>query len=418
MKKIIAILFLQAGLWVGCNVDSSQTIHYSVNEPVFTSPETFRNSIQITSEARILSDCGKICFHNDYLYISEPGKGIHIIDNTHPAQPQNKGYIKIPGHQTLAIRNNQLYVDALVDLLWFDLSNPAQPVLQGRIENLFPNALPAIDNGYGYDYELCQKGIAQGNIVTGWQLKERTRQNYYQKSQDNTTFSYSSPTLSQENAFNHTTKSSTAHFALSDHYLYAAINHYVNIIDLSGEKPDKVANSVYVGNIETLLPYRDKLFLGTPTGLVIYSIEEPQRPVYFSQIPHVYSCNPIAIENDWAYVTVRSGNLCGQDTNELIVIDISNTKQPQTLASYKMHNPKGLCIDQGSLFLCDDGLKIFQTDRPEALTNGLLHFKEISGNNVISFHNTLMLIAENGLYQYDYSDRNIRFVSVIPIKNQ
>ncbi|MDR1527851.1 MAG: hypothetical protein LBS46_09340 [Dysgonamonadaceae bacterium] len=416
MKKILVVLVLLAGLWVGCSVDSSQTIHYSVNEPVFTSPETFRRSIRITSEAHALGDCGKIGFYNHYLYISEPGKGIHIIDNTHPAQPQNKGYIEIPGHQDLIIRNHYLYVDALVDLVWFDLSHPAQPVLQGRAENLFPAALPVIDNSYGYDYELYQKGIAQGQIVTGWQLKERKEQNAYKNYQED---GFASTTLSQGNALNAMTQSSTSHFALSDDYLYAAINQYIHIIDLSGEKPEKVADNVYVGHVETILPYHAQLFLGTSSGLVIYSIEEPQRPAYFSQIPHVYGCNPIAIDNDMAYISVRSGNLCGQTTNELIIIDVSHAKQPQTLVSYKMQHPKGLGIDKGLLFVCDEGLKIFQTGKPETLmANSLGHFKEIIGNRVIPFNNMLLLISDKGLYQYDYSDGNIRLISIIPIQKQ
>ncbi|MDR2804737.1 MAG: hypothetical protein LBB85_03720 [Dysgonamonadaceae bacterium] len=415
MKKIIAVLFLQTGLWVGCSVDSSQTIHYSVNEPVFTSAETFRRSIQITTEARSLHDCGEIGFYDNYLYISEPGKGIHIVDNTQPEQPKIKGYIEIPGHRDLTIRDRQLYVDALIDLVWFDLSNPAQPVLQGRMENIFPDALPAIPNEYGYDYELCQKGIAQGKIVTGWQLKERKQQNSYNESM-NADAAHSSPTLSQGNAFAGIINK-YSHFALFDYYLYAVINNYIHIIDLSGETPKKIESNVSVANVETILPYRDKLFLGTSTGTVIYSVKDPQHPIYCSQIPHVYGCNPIAIHNDYAYLTVRSGNSCGQNTNELIIMDISNAKQPQTLVSYSMKNPKGLSIHDGLLFLCDEGLKVFKIGQPEMMMTGqLAHFKETNGDSVIPFNNRLMMIADNGLYQYEYSNGNIRLISVISIK--
>ena len=66
MKKIV-VLFLLAGLYMRCSVDSSQTIYYSVNEPVFSSPEAFRNSIKVTSKVQALYGCGEICFYNHYL---------------------------------------------------------------------------------------------------------------------------------------------------------------------------------------------------------------------------------------------------------------------------------------------------------------------------------------------------------------
>jgi hypothetical protein len=416
MKKLIVVLFMLAGLWVGCSVDSSQTIHYRVNEPVFSSPETFRSSIRITSAARSLSACGKICFYrHHHLYISDPGKGIHIINNTDPAHPQIKGYIEIPGCQDMIIHDQQLYADALVDLVWFDLSDPDRPVLQGRSENLFPDALPATNNEYGYDYDRCQKGIAQGKIVTGWQVKERQRQNTF-----NGDYASAYPAadlvLSPGKPMNDAT-SVGSHFSLNDRYLYAIVNSHINIIDLSTPQPQKTAEMVHVGNVETILPYRNQLFLGTPAGLMIYSIEEPQRPTLCSQIAHVYGCNPIAIDNDLVYISIRSGNSCGQNTNELMIFDISNPKQPLKRIAHPLKNPKGLSVHNGLLFLCEEGLKVFQIGTPESLLSQQVgHFKEPNALDVIPFNDILFLIADNGLYQYEYADGKLRLISIVPIK--
>lgn len=415
MKKIL-ILFLLTGLYTGCNVDSSQTIHYSVNEPVFTSSETFRHSIQITSRPHELENLGKICFHKDYLYISEPGKGIYIIDNTDPSHPQHKGYIEIPGHQESIIWDNRLYADALVDLVWFDLSNPSQPALQGRIENVFPDALPPIENEFGYDYELCRKGIEQNKIVTGWQLTERNQQNYYS---NNAEYATPSPTLSQGTFPNQTNRQnvSKSRFSLYEHYLYTVINYQMNIIDLSGEKPEKTSEKIYIGNVENIFPYCDKLFMGMPMGLVIYSLEDPIHPVFCSQIAYIYGCNPIAVDRDLAYVSIHSGSLCGQNVNRLVIFDISDIKHPLEMASYAMNYPKGVSIDNGLLFLCDTGLKVFKTGNPQTfIADQLAYYPKIDGSNLIFFNHIMMLISDNGLYQYDYSDAgNIRLLSVIPI---
>jgi hypothetical protein len=188
---------------------------------------------------------------------------------------------------------------------------------------------------------------------------------------------------------------------------------------LSGERPAEAGSKVPLGwDVETIFSYKDKLFLGTPVGMMIYSVENPSAPEFLSSLQHVYGCDPVVVENDLAYVTVRSGNFCGQNTNELFVVDVSDVKNPKQIVSYTMTNPKGLGIDSGTLFLCDDGLKIFKSDDPQKLMSNLLkHYRGMDGFDVIPNENTLMMIADNGLYQYDYSDlQNIKELSRISIE--
>jgi hypothetical protein len=414
MKKIFAC-FLVAGSCVSCSVDSSQTIRYWVNEPVFTTAETFRRSIQITSGEHTITDCGKICLYNDHLYISEPGKGILIVDNTHPSQPQVKGYIEAPAHRDIIVRGQQLYVDALVDLVWFDLSNPSQPVLQGRSEDLFPGALPLIKNSYGYDYALCRKGIEQGKIVVGWQLKERRQQISYSDDQAEPQYSAPTPILSQGISANGAIKKPISRMALFGDYLYTIVNQTIQIVDLSEEVPQKITESFYVETVESVFPCHDKLFLGTPHGLMIYSLERPQRPVYCSKISPIYGCNPIVIHNDKVYASIHSGNLCGQNTNELLVIDVSDPQKPRIQESHPMNRPRGISMSNGSLFLCDDGLKIHPLGEADILPNTWLHFKGINGYNVVAFDRILIMITDHGLHQYEYTEGNLLPSSVIPI---
>jgi hypothetical protein len=192
----------------------------------------------------------------------------------------------------------------------------------------------------------------------------------------------------------------------------------MTIFDLSADKPSKVAENIYIGrNVETIFSYEDNMFMGTPTGLIIYSVKDPIKPEFQSSISHVYGCDPVVVENDIAYVTVHSGNLCGQNTNELIIINVSDVKNPKQIVSYAMTNPKGLGIDNGKLFLCDDGLKIYKVGDPQKLlSNRLAHFMDMDGFDVIPYNNVLMMIAEDGLYQYDYSDLSkINLLSTLEI---
>ena len=151
MKRTIFLFSLSLLVMTSCSDYIKETVTYKVNEPVFMSNETFRNSVKVSTVPQTISGIGKMCFYNNYLYISEPNKGIHIINNTDPANPQVTGFIQILGNADLAIRNGLLYADSFIDLVWFDVTNPDQPELKGRLDSIFPTALPLPPNHYGID---------------------------------------------------------------------------------------------------------------------------------------------------------------------------------------------------------------------------------------------------------------------------
>ncbi|GHU68942.1 hypothetical protein FACS189413_06920 [Bacteroidia bacterium] len=416
MKKIFFSYFLFF-LFSSCSFESSRIVRYQVNEPVIVSASEFRNSIKRSAPQK-LTTIGKMCFYDGYLYISNPEKGIHVIDNTHPEAPKMLAYIEVLGNSDLCVYNGRLYANAWVDLVWFDISNPADPVLEGRLADAFPAVLPPVPNDYPCDYELYSMAQQSGKIVVGWNLQTRERRetsSWGDYLDDATT----APTFSGGNGVS----GSMSRFGLVDHYLYAVIQSEMRVLDLSSEQPVfQSDNKIYISDVETIFPYKNILFLGTPYGMLIYSLENPLNPTFASQISHLYGCDPVVVADDLAYVTIRSGNRCGQTNNELLVIDVSDIKNPHQLASYSMHNPKGLGIDQGCLFLCDDGLKVFRLTEPQTfMANEIAHFSGMDGYDVIPYNSVLMMIADDGLYQYDYSSldvssgRKIQLLSVIPI---
>ncbi len=426
MKKTLFFYSIVLLTLAGCADQVTQTVTYKINEPIFMATETFRNSVKVTSEPRKISTVGKMCFYDGYLYISEPDSGIHIIDNRNPGNPQNAGFIKLMGNADLAIRNGKLYADSYIDLVWFDISNPLQPELQGRLDSIFPTALPIIGNNFGIDYAKSYGTTRQG-IIVGWKLTEKTEDvNHYTGGYwlkggvmyDGFAMNTATPSVgsSSGNGIN----GSMSRFTIYNNRLYSVINNQMNIFDLTGNKPAKVSDNTYIGwNVETIFSYKTNLFFGTSTGMLIYSVADPLKPEYQSCITHAYACDPVVVDNDLAYVTLHSGSICDVSAkeNSLILIDVSNVKDPQQLVTYKMTNPKGLGIDNGKLFLCDDGLKIFRITQPQTLmANQLAHYVGMDGFDVIPFNNTLMMIASDGLYQYDYSDLNkIKQISKISI---
>jgi hypothetical protein len=153
--------------------------------------------------------------------------------------------------------------------------------------------------------------------------------------------------------------------------------------------------------------------------MYIYSLSNPSNPKYISQFRHSSSCDPVVVEGDYAYVTLRAGNLCGDSESQLDVIDISDIQKPTFLKSYPMVEPYGLGIDDSVLFVCDGnaGLKIYNASDPLKISqNKLAEYSNINTFDVIPLGNVLLLIGADGLYQYDYSDlENITQLSFIPI---
>jgi hypothetical protein len=418
-------LFCFAALLASCEYDSHHTITYSVNEPVFMTADEFKNSVSVKNTAHILSDYGKICFYQGYLFISEPDKGIHIINNTNPAAPQIVGYIELAGNNDLAIRNDLLYADALANLVWFDLSDPAKPVLKGILENAFPEIFPPIpDNNYGIDYAACYPEGGRKGLIVGWKLTQKTQEvtehhSWWGWEKGDAYTDVATPSANDKGGSTGI-NGSMSRFSLYQNYLYSVVNNQMCIFNLSDETPVKAVENLYIGsNVETIFSYKDKMFMGTPTGMLIYSVSNPLSPQYCSSMQHVFGCDPVVVDNDLAYVTVHSGNFCGQTSNELFIVDVKDVYNPRQLVSFTMTNPKGLGIDRNTLFLCDDGLKIFRigNDPQQLAANQIIQYKGMDGYDLIPFDNTLMMIADNGLYQYDYTNlEEIRELSVIPIQ--
>jgi hypothetical protein len=422
MKRLLFLLSIS--LLVACDDIGKEM--YQVNEPVMMSESEFRSSVKVTTRGKQITNYGKICFYNGYLFISKPGEGIHIIDNRNPSKPANVGFVELTGNADIAIKNDLLYADAVMDLVWFDITNPAKPELKGRLEDAFPETFPPAYNEYGCDYSNVYDDNGQKKgVLVGWKLARREKPaDYYPTASPSWEFVYSDAT-SGSNKSTAGINGSMSRFALYDKYMYSVLNYQMQIFDLSGAKPVKVSDDYdnYIGNVETIFYYKDCMFLGMPTGMSIYSLEDPLKPRRRSTITHVLGCDPVVVDNDLAYVTVHSGNFCGQNNDELFIVDVKDVDHPRQLVSYTMTNPKGLGIDSEKkvLFLCDDGLKIFKIggDPQQLVSNQINHIEGMDGYDLIPYDNVVMMIADDGLYQYDYSNlKAIKRLSVIPVKKE
>jgi hypothetical protein len=81
---------------------------------------------------------GKLLIDGDTLFLSDPGRGVHVFDNSDPKSPRALMFLEIPGNIDVAVRDGHLYADSFVDLLVFDLDLPnGTAKLIGRVEDQF-----------------------------------------------------------------------------------------------------------------------------------------------------------------------------------------------------------------------------------------------------------------------------------------
>lgn len=205
---------------------------------------------------------------------------------------------------------------------------------------------------------------------------------------------------------------STAKFAISGDYLYAIDNTTLSTFDISDESEIRFLNKIALNAIqlETIFPYGNQLYLGSTTGILIINISNPALPVFLSEYQHIVSCDPVVTNGSYAYVTLRSGNNCGQVDDELQIIDLANILDPQIVASYPLTSPKGLALNGDILYVCDAGIKVFDVSDVTNIRE-INHIPNIPANDIIYYNNQILVTAETGFYQFNVAD-NLNFSQI------
>jgi hypothetical protein len=415
------VLFLILIGFAGCQDKVYET--YDLNNPIYLSYDELREAVNDTLPMN-LEHPGKIYIKGDLLFVNEVRKGIHIIDNSNPEAPVVLRFIDIPGNIDLAVKDDILYADSYVDLITLDISNLSDIKEIGRIEDVFSYTLPP----YESQQRLGEVDQSQG-VVVGWKTEKVTREvtepiHYSWPTRGWELYDFAS-TASLSNgsgggASTTSTGGSMARFIIYDDILYAidiSSLHFFNISESAS--PVAIGNYPIGWNIETVFIARDHLFIGAQTGMYIYSLDDPVDPRYISTYWHMTSCDPVVVEGNYAYVTLRTGTICESDVNQLDVVDVTNLSNPEHLKSYTMYNPHGLGIDNGTLFICDgvEGLKVYDASNPLMIKNNMIaRFPEINAFDVIPVNNLLIMVGTEGIFQYDYSDlTDIKLLSTLPI---
>jgi hypothetical protein len=406
----------------GCK--DKYTEEYLSLEPVYMSYKDFREAVKPESTHTLVKP-GKIYYKDNYLFINEIMKGVHVYNNTNPAAPQYVGFITIPGNVDMVVTGNTMYADSYIDLVGIDITNPVNPREVARLKNVFPYAVPTYDTKYRVGQIDDTKGV-----VVDWDIstvrKEITQNNniiypvFFGSRFTEFSLNADASASGAKQSAAAGIGGSMARFGLIGNHLLAVDNSTYYNFNLTNPTNPTIENKIGINwGIETMFLSGNTMFLGTSTGMLVYNVADVTKPVYISTFWHATGCDPVVVQKNRAYVTIRGGNRCGSNVNRLDVLDITNIKAPALMRSYNMTAPYGLGIDDEVLFVCDGsaGLKVFNAADPYLISEHLLAtFPNINAYDVIPLGSSLLMIGADGFYQYDYTNlSNIKLISSIKV---
>ena len=410
-NRLLYFIFLLSML--SCNNDEgTQYALQTVAKPIIIEKADLRATFaQLdTHDPQVIENSGKFYVYGNYIFINDIGAGIHIIDNTNPKAPVKKGFLEVPGSKDIEVKDNILYVDSYADLVLFDLSNINDIKYLKTYEDILGN---------GYEWPMFTQEVDQvdyvdfngeSQIIIGWEYSRELRPIvYYNYAEDGlvNTANGSGDFAGKGQG------GSFARFNVVNDRLYIINEGQLYGFDISDQENPVITFSQYLNwNVETIFNQEDYLYLGTTNGMHIYNIIDRDNPTSVSVIDHVLGCDPVVVQGDFAYVTVRGGNACGQDLSFLEVIDISDKANPVTVNDYDMIEPYGLGIHGDRLFVSDGqyGLHIYDTTDPTAL-NLIENKGDLNIFDVIALDDKLLMIGGQTLHQYDYVAEGISAIS-------
>ena len=386
-------------------------------DPIYLNYDQIRTNITAESP-RELNNPGNIYSYQNYLLINELREGIHVYDNTDPTSPINLAFIAIPGNVDMAIQNDILFADNYMDVVSLDISDPLNPILKDRQEDVY-------DQYYFIEGRGIQVGYRETELT---QEVECNSPNWGRQ------FFWGGDVLFAEQNFDAAannvggatsqaavgTGGSLARFTLAANHLYVINEWNLYSFEILNNCSLSLASELNIGwGIETIYPYGDNLFIGSQTGMFIYDISTPGEPWYQSEFTHARACDPVFVDGDRAYVTLRDGNRCQNFNNQLDVLDVSDLRYPRLITTHQMDNPHGLSKIENKLIICEGehGLKTFDASNDMEIRSNILdHIENIHAYDVIALSlDHILVVGQDGLFQYNGVGDELKLISTIKV---
>lgn len=394
-QTLLLFLFL-GSIFTSCNNDY-ETALFAV--PTYKSLAEIRSSIAIESARNTNSD-GKIYVTENYLFYIGQDEGIHVFNNQDSSAPQNIAFIKIEGVHDIAVKGNYLFADNYIDLLVFDISDINTITLTQTLENVLNFSPIYPTDAEFYDYNATAN---DGELLVGYNLEYKERPEY-----DDSIF-METDGLTNTSGSGVGVGGSYAKFQIRNDALYTLDNWKLNIFNIAAPIQTYFDHYTYFdswfgGDFETLFIQKQYMFIGSTTGMHIVDIIDEFNPQYVSGFSHATACDPVVVNQNTAYITVRGSSTCGAIEDQINVIDISNISQPILSSTYLYDEPYGLGYHNNTLYVCSstEGLSVFDTTDPNNLV--LKQNYDLAVKDLIPLNSHLIAVGNQKIIQFSYED--------------
>lgn len=105
-------------------------------KPIY-SVDTSYIKVTYQNSSEPVKNAGKIYVYGNYIFQADLGAGIHVIDNSNPAEAKRIGFLEVRGCEEIAIKGSYLYTNNYYDLITIDISRPEQASVVSRTKNAF-----------------------------------------------------------------------------------------------------------------------------------------------------------------------------------------------------------------------------------------------------------------------------------------
>jgi hypothetical protein len=411
-KILPLVLFVALCLQLtSCNHDDEGLLDpVTVTIPVIKSKSEFRNSIAVTDAQPTNSD-GKIYVYADLLFYIAQNSGIHIFNNQNPASPVNLVFIQLEGVNDISVKNDILYADNYMDLVVFDISNISNIQLVNTEEDMLPfYADYPSDVSYfqGVEYPTSEdEFIARYTTIEMERSVVENDPNIYNWNDD--VFwgweNFDGAVLANEVGVG----GSYAKFQIFNNALYTISDYSLLTFDISNYNAITQVSETWMEGwfggavLETTFIRKDYMFIGATNGMHIVGLQDEFNPAYTSSFLHATGCDPVVVEENTAYITIRGGNSCGAIEDQVNVIDVSDITSPVEYSTYFLSSPYGLGIKDNILYVCnDDGINVFNAANPSNIV--LENTYNVNSKDVIPLSSHLISVGDNLIHQFNYTD--------------
>ena len=412
MRTLLLLTALSAFvLTTSCLEDRCMdTVTYQSYTPVTVEATDWRTSSFEFKDATVdVCQPSGFYVYGDYLFLVDRNQGVYIYDNRDNDNPVPIRFIAIPGAQGIAVRNDILYLSQYLDVVAFDLSQPTAPAFVSRTEDVFAartvfaGTMPS--GAYIVDY------LPNNETVEVECTDPRNGSNFWI---DDIFFALDCINCSVVRTTAGTEQlgqgGSLARFTISQSTLYAVDDNQLRAFSLENPKQPELSGVVDLGwGIETIFPYKDQLYIGSTTGVHIYDVTQPLAPEHLSTFTHVLSCDPVVVQNDLAYVTMWGGSNCGNQQDQLIILDVRNPRQPHELQTVALEQSHGLGVTENRLYLCSgtEGIRVFELTAQGLLGAQIGQYRDFNAKDIIVRPDRSELIVfgweQAGIRQFDYT---------------